>query len=340
MSTPTLTALLESAGTAPRLYHMGRRVAPCSIEQFRAFEEQRIAWPQPWQSNARIALVMTPAPGREPVIWCLSLPLDEHAMLIPAQRDGFIEQLLMAQAHDEKGHLDLEGAADGLKNVAIAFQPDQTALSLLHARLSRDLDRPPSRYYDQAQAFLTSADSRIDWAALGLQGVADFAIRRTPVEEKALAEALPGLADEALMALGECLQHAPPETDVLIEALIARHRTAIHPALAQAMLGAALASDRDIAADWLDRLLAEGPRDAVFYAVVAARGWHHLENEQRPEAYLNGLAHLEVQDFQTLVRDLTRIPRLRLPLIMALQKAPDDSVLAYQIAAIKREAHE
>lgn len=335
MSTPTITALLAGAGIAPRLYHLGRRVAPCSAEHFQAFEEQRIAWSHPWQGSARLALVVTPAPQREPVIWCLSLPLDEHAMLIPAKRDGFIERLLMAQARDEQGRLDLESAADGLKNVAIAFQPDQKTLSLLHARLSWDLDRPPSRHYASARAYLTGIDRATDWATLGLQGVADFTARRTIDEEEALAAALPGLADEALLALGECLAHAPPQTDALIEALMARYRATAHPALSQACLGAALASDRAVAADRLDRLLSEGPHDALFYAVVAARGWHHLEHERRPGEYLKGLAGLDARDFQTLVRDLILIPRLRLPVTMALRQAPDDSALAHQVAAIK-----
>ncbi|MFC0269827.1 DUF3549 family protein [Kushneria aurantia] len=340
MPTPTITALL--ADTEPRLYHLGRRVEPCPQIHFHQFEQQQIAWPSPWQGSARIALAITPAPERDPIIWCLALPLDEQSMLIPSQRDAFLEQLLAALQRDEAGRLDLEAAAGTLKNVAIAFQPDQHRLALLHARLCHDMGRSPSQHFEAARAFFTTSKNGVDWTTIGLQGVADFVVRRSADDEGALAIRLSDLDNAPLTALGECLTHAAPTEATLIDALMARYHDAVSEedqALAQACSGAALSSSDERAAQWFDSLL-ERDVDASILATMAARGWRHLEHESRPLRYLEHIARLDEHDFRMLLNDLCRIPRLRLPMILALKQAPAGSALAERINALQRDCHE
>ncbi|MFC0336202.1 Protein of unknown function [Kushneria avicenniae] len=342
MLTPTLVDLFAHADITPRIYHLGRRVAPCDIEHFRAFEAQQVAWSQPWQSQARVALVFTPAPGSEPMIWCLALPLDEQSMLVPAMRDNFLDQLIGTVQRSPDGSLSLDSAAETLKNVAIAHQPDDFTRAMLHARIAHDLARPPSQYHDGARAYyLGDDDSDNDepsWQELGLQGIADLVVRRTNEDELCLATRVSDLPDQALIALCDALAHACVQQEALLEALITHYETENSASLQQAVLGAILSSPLERAGIWLEQRL-DGAPDAAELAVMAARGWHHLEHERRSISYLVTISQLEAHDFRVLVRDLTRIPRLRLPLIMAMKQASPGSSLWQQIDAIQREQH-
>ena len=339
MLTPTLVDLFTHADITPRIYHLGRRVVPCSIEHFRAFETQQVAWSQPWQTQAQVAMVFTPTPGGEPIIWCLALPLDEQSMLVPAMRDGFLEQLMSTFQRAPDGNLALDSAAETLKDVAIALQPNDLTRALLHARIAHDLELPPSHYYDDARAYYLNDDSSQAWQGLGLQGIADLVVRRTSEDEKRLAYRLGRLPDQAFIALCDCLAHAPIQQKAMLDAMIEQHAsvTTNHPRY-QAIMGAILASPLDQAGSWLDTLL-QHSLDATALATIAARGWHHLEHEQRSIDYLVSISQLEAHDFRVLIQDLTRVPRLRLPMIMAMKQASPGSALWQQIDAIQREQH-
>ncbi|WP_456267820.1 DUF3549 family protein [Kushneria sp. AK178] len=338
MLTPTLVDLFAHADITPRIYHLGRRVVPCPIEHFRDFEAQQVAWSQPWQSQARVALVFAPTPDSDPIIWCLALPLDEQSMLVPALRDQFLEQLMSTFQRTPDGSLALDSAAETLKDVAIALQPDDLTRALLHARIAHDLELPASRYHDTARDYYLKSDSPQAWQQLGLQGIADLVVRRTDDDETALAQRLADLPEQALVALCDCLAHAPVRREILLDALIKRYEADPDAAQGQAVAGAILAGDLARSGTWLERLLEDTP-DATALAIVAARGWHHLEHERRSIDYLVTISQLSAHDFRVLVRDLTRIPRLRLPMIMAMKQASPGSTLWQQIDAIQREQH-
>lgn len=339
MLSPTLVDLFTHADITPRIYHLGRRVVPCAIEHFRAFETQQLAWSQPWQSQAQVALVFTPASTSEPIIWCLALPLDEQSMLVPALRDGFLEQLMSTFQRQPDGSLALDSAAETLKDVAIALQPNDLAKALLHARIAHDLELSASCYYDAARAYYLNDDSSQAWQGLGLQGIADLVVRRTDDDERRLARRLTQLPDQALVALCDCLVHAPIQQETLLDAMMAQHEAVpTHHPRYQPVMGAILASPLDQAGTWLDTLL-QHSLEATALATIAARGWHHLEHEQRSINYLVSISQLEAHDFRVLVQDLTRIPRLRLPMIMAMKQASPGSALWQQIDAIQREQH-
>ncbi|WP_158521416.1 DUF3549 family protein [Kushneria konosiri] len=339
MLTPTLVDLFSHADITLQIYHLGRRVVPCSLEHFGAFERQEIAWSQPWQSQAQVALVFTPAPADDPIIWCLALPLDEQSMLVPALRDGFLEQLMSAFKRQPDGSLALDSAAETLKEVAIALQPGELTKALLHARIAHDLERPASRFHDDARAYYLGDEPTPAWQDLGLQGIADLVVRRTDEDERHLASRLEKLSSPALVALCDCLAHAPVQQPSLLDAMVSRHQAtaADHPCL-QALMSAILASPLDQAGRWLETLL-EHSMETTALATIAARGWHHLEHEQRSIDYLVNMSQLSTHDFRVLIKDLTRIPRLRLPMIMAMKQASPGSTLWQQIDAIQREKH-
>lgn len=86
----TLSDFFTHSGAQIALSTLGRRVAPLSSRTFEAFEREQQAWPLPWNGQAQLACALRwPAAGPDPVIWFLSLPLDEQGLLAPAPRDAF-----------------------------------------------------------------------------------------------------------------------------------------------------------------------------------------------------------------------------------------------------------
>lgn len=65
----TLDEFFTRSGADVSLYHMGRRVTDCPRETLRAFENGEIAWPEPWQQQARLGVVFRMGDMPEPAIW-------------------------------------------------------------------------------------------------------------------------------------------------------------------------------------------------------------------------------------------------------------------------------
>jgi len=76
------------SGAEIRLYHLGRRVEPCSLDTLAAFETGELAWPAPWQGTARLAMVFRLGDLEDPLIWFLALPLDEQVRLASGALEG------------------------------------------------------------------------------------------------------------------------------------------------------------------------------------------------------------------------------------------------------------
>ncbi|WP_192034773.1 DUF3549 family protein [Halomonas sp. YLGW01] len=338
----TLHDFFMRSGARVRLYHLGRRLAPCSLDDLAAFEAQRQPWAVPWQGQARLACVFTLGDVEEPLIWFLSLPLDEQGHLVAAPRDAFIERLLETLGHSV-ATLGEEHRVDNLmKDNPLAFTPPLPLQAMLHARANRDLDRPASEHLELAEDYLTGAQDdhpANQWQALGLQGLADFAIRHDTDQAHALAKRLPTLPNEVLHSLCYCLEHVTL-APALIQALRARGEQAAGEGDIEtfcACVRAVSASQKESVATWYGELLDDpaacGPD---LLAAMAARGWEHLEDAQRLPRYLERLAEQPSVDFTAVVRDLALIPRLRLPLLMQLRDAPADSPVGQRLAHLHR----
>lgn len=326
MSVPlTLDALFTRTGQPPGYYHAGRRVIPCARSHMQAFEAQELAWEAPWQGHARLAIVFPGVRNGDPNLWCLGLPLDEQGMLQPGPRDALIERLLHSMNAPDRAE------KEDLTSEPLAFQPDTLTLAMLHARITHDLALPASSWWQPAHEALTVADTGRHWSTLGLQGVADTVVRRTREEEMQIAERLPHLSVEALHALCYCLEHAPPATDALVTALWLRSQAEIEATASfRACQRAGISSELPDAATWVDTLLRHEPDDETL-AVIAARGWPHLEHEERLKLFLDHLARRPSASFRALISDLALIPRLRLPVLMLMRQADRDTPLAHQV---------
>lgn len=333
------------SGARARIYTLGRHVAPCSTETFKRFEDGGIAWPCPWLGRAQLACVFQIGDvGNDPLIWFLSLPLDEQGHLDPAPRDAFLQRLLETLgSSNSDGSTDNGAIANLMQDNPLAFMPDMTQRAVLHARVNADLERIASVHLELAEAYLTGQldDSAAtgQWQALGLQGLADFAIRHDTEQAKRLAIRLPMLPVEVLRPLCHCLEHIEP-APLLCRALIERGERAATQGDNETFCACVRAvgqGARDLVGAWYDALLADASaRGPDLLAAIAARGWAQLEDGERLPRFLDALASDERTDFTAMIRDLALIPRLRLLLIMNLRQAAPNSAVARRLADLAR----
>ncbi|RTR02412.1 DUF3549 family protein [Halomonas nitroreducens] len=327
-------------GAEVRLYHLGRRVEPCPLEDLAALEAGQRPWPQPWQGKARLAMVFRVGELEDPLIWFLALPLDEQGQLDPAPRDAFLQRLLETLGRNVQGL----GRGDGeqidnlMKDNPLAFTPSLPFQALLHARASRDLGRPASQHLEPVEAYLEGQQT-LDWRALGLQGLADFAVRMDPDQASRLAARLPALPGEVLTSLCYCLEHVAID-EGLATALRARGEAAAEAGDVEifcACVRAVAGAESRLAGAWFDDLLGDpeacGPD---LLAAMAGRGWRHLEDGERLPRFLTRLAEAPQADFTAVARDLALIPRLRLPVLMTLREAAPDSPIGRRLAGLSR----
>lgn len=327
-------------GAEVRLYHAGRGVEPCGLETLAALEKGEQPWPQPWQGKARLAMVFRLGEMEDPLIWFLALPLDEQGTLDPAPRDAFLQRLLETLGRNVQGlgREDGETIDNLMKDNPLAFTPSLPFQAVLHARASHDFGRPASQHMELAEAYLEGQQA-LDWQALGLQGLADVAVRMDAAQSERLAANLPALPGEVLVSLCYCLEHVAIGT-ALAEALRARGEAAAEAGDIEtfcACVRAVSGADTEVAGAWFDALLADpeacGPD---LLAAIAGRGWRHLEDGERLPRFLSRLAEAPNADFSAVARDLALIPRLRLPVLMTLREADADSAIGRRLGALSR----
>lgn len=336
----TLHDFFVRSGAEVRLYHLGRRVTPCALAALAAFEAGDQPWPSPWQGQARLGLVFRLGDMPEPVIWFLALPLDEQGHLSPAPRDAFLQRLLetLGRSVASVGREGGEAVDNLMKDNPLAFTPSLPFQALLHARASFDLGHSASEHLEPVEAYL-SGQQGFDWQALGLQGLADFAVRMEHDDQTRLAPRLTELPGEVLTSLCYCLEHVDIGGE-LAEALRERGEAAAGAGDIEAFCAcvrAVAGADSRSAGAWFDALLADS--DACgpdLLAAMAGRGWHHLEHDQRLPRFLSRLAECQSADFMSVARDLALVPRLRLPVLMTLREAPTDSPIGRRLAALTR----
>lgn len=330
----TLSDFFTHSGAQIALSTLGRRVAPLSSRTFEAFEREQQAWPLPWNGHAQLACALRwPAAGPDPVIWFLSLPLDEQGLLAPAPRDTFLERLLQtlgAQGDDASA----QPVENLMQDNPLAFEPELHQRALLHARLSRQFDQPTSPHTEMARRYLLG-DSSLNWQMIGLQGLADLVVTQDPELTAALGQRLPRLPREVLIPLCYLLEHGDTPQELLLPLwqLLEPAREAQDLERYCAVLRALLGSDTQQVGEWLDRWLEDDDLMAADCLVaIAARGWHHLEHETRLWCFLERLARCTQINFRRVVRDLALIPRLRLPILMMLRQAPRDCAVGQRVA--------
>lgn len=333
----TLSDFFTHSGAEIALSTLGRRVAPMSRDTFSAFEREREPWPLPWNGHAQVACALRwPAMQADPAIWFLSMPLDEQGLLVPAARDAFLDRLL--QTLGTQGSPETAASVDNLmQDNSLAFEPELHQRALLHARLSRHFGQPCSSHAAMARRYLTG-DAALNWQMLGLQGLADQIVAADPAVIAAMTQRMETLPREVVVPLCYLMEHGDTPAELLpaLWTMLSSARADRDIERFCALLRALVGSDDPRVDAWLDEILDD---DALLVAdclaAIAARGWGHLEHETRLARFLDRLAACPEANFRPVVRDLALIPRLRLPMLMMLRRAPTGSAVDRRL----REGH-
>ena len=216
----TLNELLDNAGTTWRVYDMGRRIQKIEKESFINIENALEPYPYPLQQHAFLAIQFWNShDSTTPYIWFLKLPLDEQSKLIQASRNHFASMVLEALGNQLTGDDDAQKKLD---NNPYVFTPSANKLAAFNAIIKKELKQPASSYFEHVELYFSGKIGFDNWQQLGLQGIADFALRLNDTNEAHLINALPHLPQPVLNSLAATLEHAKPSvklTEALVRAL-------------------------------------------------------------------------------------------------------------------------
>lgn len=302
----TLAEFLESSGARLRFHDIGRRISKISREDFLKFEKQEISYPYPLQQQAWFAVnVLDDSLGDEPVIWFLRFPLDENGKLLQASRDYFIHRLL-------------ETDTDPLKDNPHVFKPREDKMAVYHARITRQLKQPVSRYYEHAREYLCGEQGWEQWNFVGFQGIADFVEQLDEDDNEALlCRALPHLPAQPLEALCHCLENYTVSLTVS-QALLARCDLELQSEKTDVNNIANLcrAISQSVSANVKQQLIEQVLNSPYGYSqevvsAVAARCWEWLAVKDNATLFLKQLSRTPQEVFNQCLSDLLYMPGLR-----------------------------
>jgi len=333
----TLTEFLEQSGAKYRVFDLGRRVTKISAETFTQFENALQPYPYPFQQKAFFGLIFwNPALPDKQYVWFLNFPLDEQGLLVQATRDEFLVMLLdrvgecmLAAADGER----LEGA---LKDSPYAFKPREDKMAAFNAHATAALTLPASQFYPSAKAYFTGELAVNDWQRLGMQGVADFAVRMQPDQATTLAAKLAEFPAEPFGVLTTFLEHAEPTTE-LVEAFIQLIEQQLQKEdLELATLCACLRAISNSSAiglvqDVIAKVLSSPVSSYIeVLAIISGRISHIFQNPVLSQQFVEQLAHNEagINGFSHLLVDAMYLPDTRLPIMAAIRNPQRSEQLA------------
>lgn len=341
---PTISEFLEAGGGRLRSYDMGRRVVKLPRQTFLKFERGEIPYPYPLQQQAWFGLLFgTTGRTEEPLIWFLRLPLDELGCLLPAARDDFLQRLF------ERAGENLQAARAGqrlehaLKDNPYCFRPRDDRLAIFHAKASRTLKRPASKYYGHARQYFAGELGWDQWSFVGYQGIADLAARQDQDDNaQRIAGSLPQLPARPFEALCHCLENEPVSLAVT-QSLLARLKDTLQQAepdlaiVAASIRGAALsrsaATRRQLILAVLEHPCAQGP-DVL--AAISGRAWEQLQDRTICPLFLERLAQNSLGQtfFNQCLGDLLFMPGMRERLLEQMRSPARSSALSQAIGAL------
>lgn len=212
----SLSDLFELVDCHASFYDIGRHITKITPTQVSQFDQKQQPYPFAFKQQAWLAIVLTPksTENAEPIIWFLRLAIDEQGCLNLGTRDHLIKTIVDKILKQDKA----KDLSDALEDNPYAFQPDHERMASFHATLSLELNHPPSQFFNELVSFLEGDIHPEDssWQSLGLQGIADLAVRSTQEQyasliQKAIMHAPAPLA----CALAIALEHEKPTQDYI-----------------------------------------------------------------------------------------------------------------------------
>lgn len=348
----TLGQLFEQMQVQVRFYDLGRRIEKLSKEQFQHFEELRKPYPKPHLQHALIAVVFWQKDTIEqPSVWFLRLPLDEQGILVPSERDRFLQHLLIAVNNNLNAAKKNEQLNAVLEGNPYTFKPAIEKQAAFNAKIKVALKLAPSQHYPASVDFLNSGDYQM-WQNLALQGLADTAARWQQAEvHSALLKALPELPAGALISLCQCLENEAidaPLTEVLrarIQQELAKpasteESNAIIAACLRGLSFSVSASKIQQAVDSVLHSCGEtdAALDIEIIATLATRLAPQLLSGGNPLVFMELLARHSEQAFIGVMSELLYQPAIREPFISAMRLPDRTEQLSKAIGALLQPA--
>lgn len=331
-SIDTLSDFLTVAGsgradtTGYRIYDLSRRVQPIDRHEFARIERGEIPFPYPRQQQAFLGVVFwNTTRADDPYIWFIRLPLDERGLFQHAARQHFLS-IIVAALESNTDQQSPEQQDKILAQNPYIFTPDEARRAAFHAQVSRDLNHPPSIYFEDAEAWLSEQgrhnNSEKDWQNIGIQGIHDVCCRRlnSPAIVNTLQKDFNGWPEPLQNAVVEAIEHQQ-----LADAL-AQHWQG---ELASHLQSATLNTDfllsrlrllssashqeetRNVVRQLLQRLPNQEPDRQDILLTLGARCWPALATPANITAYFTALAAEAESVFVGIFRDLVMLPELR-----------------------------
>ncbi|OOZ41026.1 hypothetical protein BOW53_05760 [Solemya pervernicosa gill symbiont] len=330
----TIGGLLESGRYDYQAFDIGRGVHAIERIQFEQFEACIAPYLYPLKQHAWLAILgWNPDNREEHFVWFLKFPLDEQSKLNQAARDDFLSQLVeafgTAHASDEVG--------SALSESPYGIKPREETMALFHAKALKQLDQPPSRFFEHAHSYFSGEAGFDQWAFVGLQGIADLASRLDEGDNSTLlAKALPHLPNQPFSAVVIAIEsEAPGESiaaaiEARADAELAGDEIDI-ALLVASVRGLSTSPDSDRRRALLRRLLNSSQgTDIELLAAIAGRCWNDLKEPTLAVSYLDALAENSAGEagFNAIMSDLLYIPGLREPLLQRLRDPERSEKLA------------
>ena len=337
----TLSEFLHESGARYRIFDMGRRVVKLTPDEFVSFERAKNPYPYPFQQSALFGVTFwNPDLLDKHYVWFLKFPLDEQGMLVQAARDEFLVMLLdrvgecMLAAEDGKT---IEGA---LKDSPYTFNPREDKMAAFNAIATKTLAIKPSPYYADALAYFTGQKDLNDWPVLGLQGVADVAVRLDDDEETLnLIEIIPKLSDEPFLVLSTFLEHAQPAAGI-VEVLAQRVDMELQekqPDIAR-LCACLRAASNSPAKGLVDQMVIRTlkhkcSQNIEVLAAISGRIWRVLEQSHICQLFVEQLANNNAgyQGFSQLLADVMFMPGMRAHIMQALRSPNRSAILSRRV---------
>ncbi|MCF6456221.1 DUF3549 family protein [Pseudoalteromonas sp. MMG024] len=308
----SLGELLDNAGTTWRVFDMGRRIQKIDKQTFSQIENNHIPYPFPLQQHAFLAIQFWNSHETEtPYIWFLKMPLDEQSKLVQASRNHFASMVLEALGNQLTGN---DEAQSQLDNNPYVFTPNANKLAAFNAIIKKELKQSASAYYEHVELYFSGKLGFNEWQQLGLQGIADFAMRLTDTNQDNLIKALDQLPQPVVNSLASTLEHSAISV-ALTEALYVQFENAVKQQNSENIINYLRMMSNTSATGILERavaILVTTPTllNLDIVLTLTGRCWHVLEDHV--VALMDYLASEHDQDvFAGIFADLVAIPSLR-----------------------------
>lgn len=340
----TFTEFLETTGAQLQFFDMGRRVVCLPREQFLQFERTETPYPFPLQKQAWFAMLFRDQADRqEPFIWFLRLPLDEQGKLLQAARDDLMQRLIERIGEKMQAQKESEQLEAALQDNPYSFKPKEDRMAVLHARISRILNAPASRFYSHARDYFRGEPGWEQWSFVGYQGIADMAARLDQDDnEGTLIQALQQIPTQPLVALAHCLENETISRP-LADALLTRTRSELEqpdpePAVLAALIRATACSQaRDLQQAQIKAALTAACGNHIeLLSAISGRAWEQLLDPPTDLLFLERLAGNSAgqEAFNLCMADLLYIPGMREPILSALRNRERSERLSAAIGAL------